>query len=270
MTQTLTKIKTLLARQGLRPKHWLGQHFLHDANKIRQIIEAAAIRPGDRVLEVGAGTGTLSEEILAAGANLISVEVDLELKPILTARLSPFSHRCTFLFADVLAGKNALNEDLLALLADGPYKLVANLPYQVASPLLVNLAVSGTGLTDAVVMVQRDVANRLTSPPGRRTYGPLGVIVQAIFELKTVTTLPPDCFWPRPKVDSTVLHLSRHLEPLTDQPQQLAVMVQRLFQKRRKQIGGILDTRCLPAGIAPTQRPEELSVRQLVELSGWE
>jgi 16S rRNA (adenine1518-N6/adenine1519-N6)-dimethyltransferase len=268
--QTLTDIKSFLAAHGLRPKYRFGQNFLHDANKIRQIVEAAAISPGERVLEVGAGTGALSQALLEAGANLVAVEVDRDLEPILRRELEPFAGRVTLVMADVLASKNRINPEVLAPLGDDPFKLVANLPYNVASPLIANMAVDHLNMMLAVVMVQREVGQRLVAQPGGRDYGPLGIVVQAMCRVETVTTLPPACFWPRPKVDSVVLKITRRDQPLTRQPEKLATLVQKLFQKRRKQIGTILGrSQSLPADIAPHQRPQELAVEQLVALSSW-
>jgi len=266
--QTLSEIKSLLASHGLRPKHRLGQNFLHDAHKIRQIVAAAEIQTGDRVLEVGPGTGALSQALLEAGAELTAVEVDRELEPILRQVLGPFGSRGRLIVADVLAGKHELNPQVVEAMAGRPFKVVANLPYNVASPLLANLVVDEPNMSLAVVMVQREVGERLLAHPGGRDYGPLGILVQAMCELERVTTLGPGCFWPQPKVDSIVVRVRRRARPLTAHPRQLAAMLQVLFQKRRKQIGTILGRdRPLPPGIEANQRPEQLSVEQLVTLS---
>lgn len=268
--QTLTEIRALLAAYGLRPKHRFGQNFLHDANKIRQIIAAADVQPGDRVLEVGPGTGTLSIALLETGANLLAVEVDRDLEPILQQVLEPWRDRARLLIADILAGKSRINPQVLEALGPGPFKLIANLPYNVASPLLANLALDHPDMRLAVVMIQREVGDRLTAQPGSRDYGPLGILIQAMCHVDIVTTLPPACFWPQPKVDSVVVRLTRRDQPLTDQPHRLAELVQRLFQKRRKQIGAILGRdRALPEGIDPASRPEQLAVEQLILLSDW-
>jgi 16S rRNA (adenine1518-N6/adenine1519-N6)-dimethyltransferase len=270
MAQTLSEIKSLLSRQGLRPRHGLGQNFLHDQNKLRRIVEAAAIEPGETVLEVGAGTGALTEALLEAGARVMAVEVDANLVAILRDRLGEDRKGFTLLETDALAGKRRVHPEIERALGGRgePFKLIANLPYNIASPLLATLAADWPGMRAGIVMVQREVADRLTAGPGSKLYGPLGIMVQAVFEARRVTTLPPQCFWPRPKVGSAVVHLARRDRPMTEDPHRLAALVQKLFGKRRKQIGSILgrDTP-LPAGIDPDQRPEQLSLEQLVELA---
>ncbi len=273
MAQTLTEIKTLLANFGLRPKHRHGQNFLHDHRKLDAILAAAQVAPGDLVLEVGPGTGALTERLLEAGARVLAVEIDTDLEPILRQRLES-NPNFALLLADVLAGKHQINPAVwtaMTALADAPhapFKLIANLPYNVASPLLANLVVDHPAMTLGVVMIQREVADRLTADPGGKEYGPLGVIIQALCEVQRVTILPPSCFWPQPKVDSAVVLLRRRAEPLTTQPQRLSAMLHRLFSKRRKQLGGILGREIpLPVGIDPSMRPEQLTVEQLVALS---
>ena len=279
--QTLTDIKSLLAAHGLRPKHRLGQNFLHDQNHMRRIVEAADIHPVDLVLEVGAGTGSLSEALLDAGAQLVAVEVDQDLTPILRERLDPYAHRAHVCTGDILASKSTINPQVLQLLEQSAighppstisFKLVANLPYQIASPLLIDLALDHPAMQLGIVMVQREVADRLTAPPGSKAYGPLSVLVQAMCATERIAALPASCFWPAPKVASAVVRLTRRAEPATDDPHRLAALVQRLFQQRRKQLGAILGREISsniswPEGVEPTARPERLSVDQLVALA---
>ena len=317
MPQTLTEIKTLLSAHGLRPKHKFGQNFLHDGNQMRRIMEAAAVGRGDVVLEVGPGTGALTERLLEAGAEVVAVEIDRQLEPVLRQRLGAAlravrhvesaggdagrsepddvsgsdrgsdeggtetaDHQrqpgggATLLFADVLAGKHRISPAVVEAVdrrrRGGGYKLIANLPYNVASPLLANLVVDQPAMSDAVVMIQKEVADRLTARPGGKDYGPLGILIQAMCEVRTVGTLAPGCFWPPPKVASAVVHLRRREVSLTRDPAGLSALLQRLFTKRRKQLGSILGRQTrLPAGIDPDARPESLSVGQLVGLAEW-
>ncbi len=284
MPQTLTQIKTSLSAFGLRPKHRLGQNFLHDHNKLRAVVQAADIQPGQTVLEVGAGTGTLSELLLEAGANLVAVEVDRDLEALLQQRLSVYSPRATLLIADALAGKHQLNP-LVTQAVRGminnatehtphtppSFKLVANLPYNIASPLLANLATQGAdgvAMSDAVVMVQREVADRLCAAPGGKAYGPLGILLQAICHVETVATVSAECFWPKPKVGSAVVRLKRRTPPMTDNTDALRHTLQRLFSQRRKKISTTLGRdQKLPEGVDPSDRPQRLSVEQLVAIS---
>jgi 16S rRNA (adenine1518-N6/adenine1519-N6)-dimethyltransferase len=289
MAQTLNDIKRLLAEHGLHPKKKFGQNFLHDGNHMAKIMDAAALSPGDVVLEVGPGTGALTERLADAGARLVAVEIDRDMEPILRGRLGD---RITLHLGDALDGKHAINPEVVALLAsvgqasclsDGPqplesmtgrmpvppFKLIANLPYHIASPLLANLALDYPAMTHAVVMIQKEVADRLTAPPGTKAYGPLGILLQAVFEIRRVGVLKPGCFYPPPSIDSAVVALHRRAAPLCDDPHAFSALLHTLFSKRRKQLGAILGRDAeLPAGVEPTMRPEVLSLAQLCELAG--
>lgn len=267
MAQTLADIRRLLQRHALAPKHKWGQNFLHDQNHMQRIVEAAALKPGAAVLEVGAGTGALTEHLLEAGARVLAVEIDPAFQPILEDRLSSFGERITLHIGDILADKRTLEPAVMQQLPT-PFTLIGNLPYNVASPLLSTLALDHPAMQRAVVMVQREVADRLTATPGNKQYGPLGILVQAMCEAKRISTLPASCFWPQPKVGSAVVSLERRGEPMTDDPPALARLVQTLFTKRRKQLGSILGRNfAWPAEVNPTDRPEQLRVDQLVALS---
>lgn len=268
MGQTLSHIRQVLADHGLRPKKRLGQNFLHDAHHMVRIVDAAAIEPGERVLEVGAGTGALSQRLLEAGAALIAIEIDRDLEPILRDLLEPWGEQAKLIIGDVLASKGRLAGPVAEALSTSRFKLVANLPYNIASPLLVNLALDWPGMTRGVVMVQREVAARLAAGPGGGEYGPLGILVQAACEVKPITTLSPRCFWPSPEVESAVVQLDRRPHPLCPDMRALAQVVHTLFQKRRKQIGGTLGRdRITTAGLDPKMRPEQLSIQDLSNLA---
>ena len=273
MAQTLSDIKQLLADHGLRPKKKFGQNFLHDGNHMAKIMSAAKLKPGDTVLEVGPGTGALTERLVEAGANVVAVEIDRDMQPILEARLGD---KITLHVGDALDGKHAINAEVLNLLALNPnpqtpntqYKLIANLPYNIASPLLANLAIDHLNMTGAVVMIQKEVADRLLSPPGTKAYGPLGVLIQALFEVERVGVLKPGCFYPPPSIDSAVVAMHRRGQSLCEDAKALGELLHKLFSKRRKQLGSILGREAvLPHGVEPAMRPEQLSVEQLCELS---
>ncbi len=297
MGQTLREIRALLDACGLRPKKRFGQNFLHDANHLDRILAAAEVHESELVLEVGPGTGALSVRLLETGARLVAVEVDRDLEPVLRQVFEPFGDRATLVMADVLSGKHALNPVVQRVLREAggvaaSYKLVANLPYNVASPLLANLAVPGEAtrgdpvMTLGLVMVQKEVADRLLAGPGGKDYGPLGIVIQAAYETSWVSTLGPGCFWPAPRVESAVVRLARRERPACGDWERLgefAGFVSRLFSRRRKQLGGILRQMeaqeakedragrrgALPAGIEPAQRPETLGMEQLVALWRW-
>lgn len=273
--QTLKEIQALLSSRGLRPKHRLGQNFLHDQNQLRRILQASGVVMGDCVLEVGPGTGTLTESLLEAGARVVAVELDRDLESILRERMASYSDRFELVMGDALEGKHELNPAMFEALkriagtaALPAFKLVANLPYQIASPLLINLAGSVPEMSLAVVMVQLEVAQRMLAVPGGKDYGPLSILLQAMCEVELVARLSPGCFWPSPDVDSAVVRLQRRSVPLTNDPASLGRLLHTLFSKRRKQLGAILGRDLAwPAGVDPKARPEQLMVTQLVELS---
>lgn len=275
MVQTLTDIRAMLEAHGLFPKHRFGQNFLHDHNQLRKIVEAADIAPGDVVLEVGPGTGALTEWLLETGARVLAVEIDPDMRAVLEDRLSPlFAERFALCMTDVLAGKHEMSPlvlDALRSMGSGeipPFKLIANLPYNVASPLLLNLACDYPQMSHAVVMIQREVADRLIADPGSKTYGPLGIMLQVTCETQIVSTLPPECFWPRPKVASAVVRIVRRDKPLTDNLPRFSKVLHEVFAQRRKQIGSLLGRdHAWPAGITATDRAEQLTVEQLIELA---
>ncbi len=286
MVQTLSEIRASLAARGIRPKHRYGQNFLHDGNQMARIIAAAQIVPDELVLEVGAGTGGLTQRLLDAGARVVAVEIDQRLEPILQEQLGNRGDRVRLLIADVLASKHQINPQVIEAIQHtgrsrarrvegsprGPveFKLIANLPYNVGSPLLANLAIEDRviRMTLAVVLLQQEVVQRLTAPLGTKQYGPLGVLIQAMYEVQCIGTVGPSCFWPRPQVESAIVRLRRRAVPATDDPPALAETLQRLFSTRRKQVGTILGRdHHLPQGIDPTARPEDLTVEQIVTLS---
>jgi 16S rRNA (adenine1518-N6/adenine1519-N6)-dimethyltransferase len=283
MPQTLTEIKALLAARSIHPRKRFGQNFLIDHNKLRQIIASAKLSADDIVLEVGPGTGTLTESLLRSGARVVAVEIDRDMATILRDRFGDDNDRWRLLDVDVLSGKHAIDARVIeALTAMGGaaggdpaahrslplFRLIANLPYNIASPLLATLATDYPQMNGAVVMVQREVADRIGAGPGSKDYGPLTVMVQATCQVRRITTLPPHCFWPRPAIESAVLRLDRRAAPATRDLAALHRLVQRLFGQRRKQVGSILgrDTP-LPDGIDPSARPEQLSVAQLARLA---
>lgn len=277
--QTLTDIKRLLEEEGLRPNKALGQNFLCDHNLIRRLVEASGVGPGDLVLEVGPGTGALTDALLEQGCEVVACELDRGLGALVARRHAGAGARFRLIQGDCLERKTLLNPEIGQALGDRSFRLVANLPYGAASPLMALLATRYHPKTPGehprclgqFVTIQKEVAQRLRAGPGGSEYGELGVIVQAMCAVTRLATLPPECFWPRPKVTSEMVSIVPLEAPLSDAPQRLAALCRVLFTKRRKQVGTILSgagmTEALPPGIEPTMRPEQLSVTQLVELA---
>lgn len=274
--QTLHAIKELLASRGLSPRKALGQNFLIDHNLIRKLVDTAAVRPGDLVLEVGPGTGALTDELLVRGCRVIACELDRGLAELLRERLAnpqqalnaaaPASF--TLIEGDCLESKRELARPVAAALAREPFKLIANLPYGAATPLLLALLIHHPECSSMHVTIQREVADRLAAGHSTKEYGPISIVAQALCKVERLATLPPECFWPRPDVTSAMISLTRLPTPGTDNPGKLADFVQTAFSKRRKQLGSTLGRGFpFPPGIKPENRIEELSVAQAVALA---
>jgi 16S rRNA (adenine1518-N6/adenine1519-N6)-dimethyltransferase len=277
MPQTLHEIRALLAAAGLAPLHRLGQNFMIDGNLVRLVAAAGQIEPDDLVIEVGPGTGTLTELLLASARQVIAVEMDRGLASLLRQ-----SHggnaKLLLIEADALAGKHELNPDLArhiaAEVAAGRRpKLVANLPFNIASPLVIEMLIAGCGLL--AFTVQREVAHRLRAAPGSDAYGPLSVMVQLLATVEVMRAIPRQAFWPMPKIDSALVRLT----PLaTDPPNRnadarpLGRFVHAVFASRRKTLKKALEIAGASAELADELnldrklRPENLSPRQFQEL----
>lgn len=263
--QSLPEIKAILTERGLRPRHRFGQNFLIEPVHLRRIVEAAAVKPGDTILEVGPGTGTLTEELLAGGARVVASEIDRDLASLVRDRLGA---SIQLVEGDVLSAKRAIAPAVLAAIGDDAFKLVANLPYQIASPLLAILA-GDPRCHGCFVTVQREVADRLGAGPGTPDYGPLSVVVQSRFSVSRLADLPPGCFWPPPKVTSAMVAMEPRPDPSVplEHLDAFGRFVQSIFGKRRKQLGAIIGRSVpLPEGIDPAIRPESLPIEDWVRL----
>lgn len=267
--QTLAEIKAMLEERGLRPKHALGQNFLIDKNLLGKLIDAASVAPDDLVLEVGPGTGTLTETLLQRGCRVVACELDDSLGAMLQERIPAlgYGERFRLVQGDCLDKGRVLNRTAAAAIGDAPFKLVANLPYGAATPLMLNLLMDHPRCSLMAVTIQREVAQRLGAKHGSKDYGLLSVVAQSLGTVETIATLPPECFWPRPDITSAMVVVRRRSDPLTRDGAGLALLCQRLFSKRRKQLGAILGReQALPPGVSATQRPEELTPEQFVAL----
>lgn len=272
--QSLSSIKSLLESRGLRPNKALGQNFLIEPAHIQRLIEAAGVHADDLVVEVGPGTGVLTDALLERGCTVVACELDRGLADVLRERLSDYARRgrFTLIEGDCLASKHEINAALLLALNGRPFKLVANLPYGAASPLIIALATRHSECLGQFVTIQREVADRLRAKPGTRDYGEMGVLVQAMCEVKRIALLPPGCFWPPPKVESEMVAIVPRATAMTADPGALSRLCRVLFTHRRKQLGAILAKELgarvdLPADLDATARPESLTIEQLIRLA---
>ena len=273
MPQTLGEIREELAARGIRPKHRFGQNFLHDHNQLRRLVAASGVGAGDVVLEVGPGTGTLTETLLDAGCEVVACEIDRDMAEIVRTRnahrLGAGAGRVTVVEADCLDGKHALGAAATAALGGRPFRLVANLPYQAATPLMATLLERHPECAGQFVTIQREVADRLLAGAGGEAYGPISVTMALLAEVELVAVLSPGCFWPAPKVTSAMVAIrprggARAVEPWGE----FSAFVQRVFGQRRKQLGAILGREAVAAaGFDPVRRPETLSPAEWIALS---
>ena len=262
--QTLSEIRSILAECGLRPKRRLGQHFLHDKNILAKLVDAAKLQGPELVLEIGPGTGTLTEALIEAGAEVVTCEIDADLASITEDR---FAQRVRLIRSDCLDAHRRLNPQIVDALGDRPFKLVANLPYQIASPLICTLLLDHPGCRGQFVTIQREVADRLLAPPGTKAYGALTIIVRVMADLERIAVLKRTSFWPPPAVDSAMMRIVPAPERAVNDPAGLARFVTGLFSMRRKQLQTILGRRDRwPAGVTGRLRPEALTVQQVVEV----
>ncbi len=212
--QTLSFLKRRFAEAGLRPQTKLGQNFLIDLNLLRLLLRTARLAPDDVVLEVGTGTGSLTAQMASQAAAVVTVEVDPQMHQLASEQLHGTSN-VRMLLVDVLKNKNRLNpivlETVFNELQAAPgrrFKLVANLPYNVATPLCTNLLAIDRPPESMTITVQKEVAARFVAQPGTKPYGGLSIWVQCQCQVELVRIIPPTAFWPRPKVESAIVQIT--------------------------------------------------------------
>jgi 16S rRNA (adenine1518-N6/adenine1519-N6)-dimethyltransferase len=241
--------RELLAQLGHQPKRFLGQNFLVDGNIVRKSLELAEVRPGDAIVEVGPGLGTLTAALLEAGAEVWAVEKDRTLHAHLTTTLGPrFTTTFHLLEADAVDRPLA---NLPAERARQGFKIVANLPYAIATPWL-DAVLEGPLPGRMVLMLQQEAAQRYTAEPGSKSFGAISIFLQSAYDVAPGHKVAATCFFPRPDIESHLLNLVRKPAPFTFPPAAKA-LIRSCFQQRRKQIGALLRAR-LPMEQAPHWR----------------
>lgn len=264
--QTLTEIRAILDERGLTPKHRLGQNFLIDHNLIARLVDTSGVRAGDLVLEVGPGTGTMTEELLVRGCEVVACELDAEMAAILRDRLGD-ARGFTLIEGDCLASKHEVSPAIMGELGGRAFKLVANLPYGAATPLMLALLTDVPACRGQFVTIQREVADRLLAPPGSKVYGVISVVAQLFAEVELVARLPRECFWPRPEVSSAMVSVVPRESAADLDRGALARFCQRLLGQRRKQIGSVLRAAgALPDGFDARRRAETLTPEEFLDL----
>ncbi len=274
--QTLSEIKELLDLAGHAPKKALGQNFLFDHNLINKLIDASGVTESDLVLEVGPGTGALTVALLDRGVRVVAIELDSGLAGVLRETLgSKFPNQFTLIEGDCLATKRALNVDAVRVLADEEFKLVANLPYHAATPLMITLMTKHPQCTGAFTTIQREVAQRFGAGCGSKIYGTVGVIAQCLGDVEHIATLPPSCFWPRPEVTSAMFGWTRSEKPIAGDDWQwwtvFADLTQHFFMSRRKKISSAMKKLApgfshYPDGVSADERIDQLTPMQIESL----
>ena len=262
----------ILKAFGLHMSKKLGQNFLIDAGIVQGIVDAAQIHPGDHVLEIGPGIGTLTQGLAEAGADVTAVELDKKLPAVLAETLKAYD-RVRIVPGDIL------KVDIPALMGQEPFKVVANLPYYITTPILMTLLERRLPITMMVTMVQKEVAERMTARPGSRSYGALSVAVQYYTEREIVLNVPPRSFIPAPEVDSVVIACRVRSVPAVkvSEEKMFFRVVRAAFGQRRKTLANALRGGGFPkeqvraamerAQMDPQRRGETLSLEEFGRLA---
>lgn len=241
-------LKELARKHGLRPRRRLGQHFLADPNLARRIVEFSGVGPGENVLEIGAGLGSLTIPLAETGARVLAVELDARLLPAFQEAVGGYEN-VTILAAD------ALLVEWEEVLAGGKWKMASNLPYNVAAPLVIGMLERGLPIDSYLAMVQREVGERLSAGPDDKAYGAASVHVSYWAEAKVLRRVPRTVFWPEPRVDSVLLRLEPRAEPPVGVgAESLFRVVDEGFRQRRKTMKNALRR----LGLEPSKASEIL------------
>ena len=286
--QTLTYLRSLFEARGIQPKNKLGQNFLIDPNLLDYLVRGAELSQEDLVVEVGSGTGGLTSRLADRARGVLSIEIDRDFFALAAETLAG-RENVVLLHADVLKNKNLLNPHVLAgvdtLRAQSGcsrLKLVANLPYAVATPVICNFLLSSLPFERMVVMVQWEIAERLTARPGTKEYGALSVLVQSVADVEPIRRrVPPAVFWPRPQVASAIIRIRpdpakrAHVGDVV----RFRSFLRDLYAHRRKNLRGALaalpsgrrdkaevDRKLAELGLPGTARAEELDTEQHLRL----
>lgn len=273
--------KEVISKYSFAFQKKFGQNFLIDSNILENIVEAAEITKDDFVLEIGPGIGTMTQYLCEAARQVVAVEIDKMLIPILEDTLSEYDN------VEVI-NQDVLKVDIKSLTEeknDGkPIKVVANLPYYITTPIIMGLFESGVPIESITIMVQKEVADRMQTGPGSKEYGALSLAVQYYADAKVMLNVSATCFMPRPNVDSAVIKLTRHKEPVVevkDEKLMFRVIRASFNQRRKTLVNGLKNSSELDfskeeiisaiqkIGKDESIRGEKLTLEEFAELSNF-
>ena len=285
--QTISYLTRRFEEVGLNPNKRHGQNFLIDLNLVELLARSANLTPDDVVLEVGTGTGTLTGLLAAEAAHVITVEIDQHLHQLAQEELEDHEN-ITFLHQDALKNKNHFATEVIetiqarmASIEGSIFKLAANLPYNIATPVISNLLRCSVLPESMTVTIQKELGDRLVAAPNSKDYGALSVWAQSLCDVSIVRIMPPTVFWPRPKVDSAIVHLVHRPDKRDSIPdiEFFHTFTRRIFFHRRKFLRSVaistfknmldkpqVDSVLQERGLGPQARTEQLSVEDLQQL----
>lgn len=257
------------AVHGHQARKRFGQNFLQDMGMIGRIVRAIRPQQGEHLVEIGPGMGAITEQLVDSGARLDAVELDRDLIPGLKVK---FFNAPNFQVHEA----DALKFDFTSLMDDQqPLRLIGNLPYNISTPLIFHLLSFGESIIDMHFMLQKEVVDRLAAQPGTSQWGRLSVMTQYACQVESLFIVPPECFVPRPKVDSAIVRLTpQPPQHLAEDLQVLSETVRQAFGQRRKTLrnnlkGWVDDAGFAELNLDPSRRPETLSVAEFVALANW-
>lgn len=278
---TPSRTKEILKKHGFSFKKSLGQNFLTEPNILRKIVETASINDETNVIEVGPGIGALTEQLAQNAAQVLAFEIDDRLIPVLEDTLSPYNN-VTVVHSDVLKA-NLVETTKEVFKQELPIKVVANLPYYITTPIMMYFLESDLDVKEMVVMMQKEVADRISAKPGTKAYGSLSIAVQYFMEASIAFIVPKTVFIPQPNVDSAIIKLTKRPTPAVNvlNEKEFFKLTKASFQLRRKtlwnnlihfygkddQVKAWLTVSLAEAEIIPSRRGETLSLEEFARLS---
>lgn len=275
-----TNTLAVLQKYGIHFQKKYGQNFLIDSNILEKIMRAADVNKNDCILEIGPGIGTMTQYLCENAKEVVAVEIDKKLIPILANDTLSAYENITIINEDIL--KADINAIVQEKNNGNPIKVVANLPYYITTPIIMGLFESGVPLESITIMVQKEVAQRMQTSPGTKDYGALSLAVQYYAAPEVMLSVPAGCFMPRPNVDSSVIKLTRHEKPpvaVSDEKMMFDIIRASFNQRRKTLVNGLSNAAGLnlakenvqsaleKMGLPPTVRGETLTLEQFAKLT---